>query len=40
MSTLDRPGISHGGVRDASYGSGISFRDPDNIAPELFAPPA
>jgi len=24
---------------DAGYGSGLSFRDPDNIALELFAPP-
>jgi hypothetical protein len=28
------------GVKDAHYGSGISFRDPDNIALEFFAPPA
>lgn len=40
VSTLDGLGISHSGVRDASYGSGISFRDPDNIALEFFAPPA
>ena len=33
-------GIAHGGVVDAHYGSGLSFRDPDNIALELFAPPA
>jgi hypothetical protein len=25
---------------DAHYGSGVSFRDPDNIALEFFAPPA
>jgi len=25
---------------DANYGSGLSFRDPDNIALEFFAPPA
>jgi glyoxylase I family protein len=36
---LDELGIPHGGVVDASYGSGVSFRDPDNIALELFAPP-
>jgi hypothetical protein len=24
---------------DAHYGSGVSFRDPDNIALEFFAPP-
>jgi catechol-2,3-dioxygenase len=37
---LDRLGIAHGGILDAGYGSGLSFRDPDNIALELFAPPA
>lgn len=36
---LDSLGIRHGGVIDASYGSGLSFRDPDNIALEFFAPP-
>ena len=33
-------GIENGGIVDASYGSGLSFRDPDNIALEFFAPPA
>jgi glyoxylase I family protein len=37
---LDELGIEHGDVMDAGYGSGLSFRDPDNIALELFAPPA
>ena len=37
---LDELGIAHGGIKDAGYGSGLSFRDPDNIALELFAPPA
>jgi glyoxylase I family protein len=37
---LDQLGISHGEIVDAGYGSGLSFRDPDNIALELFAPPA
>jgi len=37
---LDELGISHGGVVDAHYGSGLSFRDPDGIALEFFAPPA
>jgi catechol-2,3-dioxygenase len=32
-------GISHDGIKDASYGSGVSFRDPDGIALEFFAPP-
>jgi catechol 2,3-dioxygenase-like lactoylglutathione lyase family enzyme len=33
-------GIMHGGIVDAHYGSGVSFRDPDGIALEFFAPPA
>jgi catechol 2,3-dioxygenase-like lactoylglutathione lyase family enzyme len=37
---LDDLGIEHGGVVDAHYGSGLSFRDPDGIALEFFAPPA
>ena len=37
---LDDLAVAHGGVIDAGYGSGLSFRDPDNIALELFAPPA
>lgn len=37
---LDELGIAHGGIVDAHYGSGVSFRDPDNIAMEFFAPPA
>ena len=36
---LDELGIAHGGIVDAPYGSGLSFRDPDNIALEFFAPP-
>lgn len=36
---LDDLGISHNGIRDATYGSGVSFRDPDDIALEFFAPP-
>ena len=36
---LDSLGIKHGGIVDAPYGSGLSFRDPDNIALEFFAPP-
>ncbi|HET9771335.1 MAG TPA: VOC family protein [Acidimicrobiia bacterium] len=39
QSRLDDLGIAHGGIVDAPYGSGLSFRDPDNIALELFAPP-
>jgi glyoxylase I family protein len=37
---LDDLGVKHGGIVDAHYGSGLSFRDPDNVALELFAPPA
>ena len=37
---LDELGIEHGPLKDASYGSGVSFRDPDGIALEFFAPPA
>ncbi|HZT64556.1 MAG TPA: VOC family protein [Acidimicrobiales bacterium] len=33
---LNELGISHGGIVDAPYGSGLSFRDPDNIALEFF----
>lgn len=37
---LDELDVKHGGVVDAPYGSGLSFRDPDNIALEFFAPPS
>jgi glyoxylase I family protein len=37
---LDELGVEHGGIKDASYGSGVSFRDPDGIALEFFAPPS
>lgn len=40
VARLDELGIQHSGIKHAHYGSGISFRDPDNIALELFAPPA
>jgi catechol-2,3-dioxygenase len=33
-------GVPNGGIVDAPYGSGLSFRDPDNIALEFFAPPS
>lgn len=36
---LNALGVAHGGIVDAQYGSGLSFRDPDNIALEFFAPP-
>ena len=35
---LDELGVEHGGIKDAAYGSGVSFRDPDGIALEFFAP--
>ena len=37
---LDELGIAHGPIKDATYGSGVSFRDPDGITLEFFAPPA
>jgi catechol-2,3-dioxygenase len=36
---LDELSITHGGIVDAHYGSGVSFRDPDGIALEFFASP-
>ena len=39
VTRLDELGIEHGGIVDAHYGSGLSFRDPDGIALEFFAPP-
>jgi glyoxylase I family protein len=36
---LDAMGIAHGGIVDAGYGSGLSFRDPDNLPLEFFAFP-
>ena len=36
---LGELGVENGGIVDAPYGSGLSFRDPDNIALEFFAPP-
>jgi catechol 2,3-dioxygenase-like lactoylglutathione lyase family enzyme len=39
VTRLGELGIEHGGIVDAPYGSGLSFRDPDGIALELFAPP-
>jgi catechol-2,3-dioxygenase len=39
QARLDELGIAHGGIVDEHYGSGLSFRDPDGIALEFFAPP-
>jgi catechol-2,3-dioxygenase len=36
---LDALGIVHSDIDDQHYGSGVSFRDPDGIALEFFAPP-
>src|SRR5262245_62952105 len=33
---LDELSIAHGEIKDAAYGSGLSFRDPDGIALEFF----
>jgi glyoxylase I family protein len=37
---LDQLGVAHGEIKRAGYGLGLSFRDPDGIALEFFAPPA
>ncbi len=37
---LDELDIAHAEIVDASYGSGLSLRDPDGIALEFFAPPS
>jgi catechol-2,3-dioxygenase len=39
QSRLDELGIAHGGIIDAAYGSGLSFKDPDGLPLEFFAPP-
>jgi glyoxylase I family protein len=36
LGRLDELGIAHGGIVDAFYGSGLAFRDPDNIQLEFF----
>jgi glyoxylase I family protein len=40
VDRLNELGVEHGGIVDAHYGSGLSFRDPDGIALEFFAPPS
>ncbi len=37
---LDELSVAHGGVKDIGAGYILEFRDPDNIALELFAPKA
>jgi glyoxylase I family protein len=39
-ANLDRLGVQHGGVQDAGYGSGLSFKDPDGLPLEIFCPPS
>ena len=39
QSRLDELGIAHGGIKKAHYGTGISFRDPDNLGLEFFIAP-
>jgi glyoxylase I family protein len=36
LGRLDQLGIAHGTIVDAFYGSGLAFRDPDNIQLEFF----
>jgi glyoxylase I family protein len=36
LGRLEELGIEHGEIVDAFYGSGLSFRDPDNIQLEFF----
>ncbi|WP_442213655.1 VOC family protein [Specibacter sp. RAF43] len=40
VTLLDDRGIAHGGLKDIGNGFIVEFRDPDNIALELFAPKA
>ncbi|MEO8220880.1 MAG: VOC family protein [Specibacter sp.] len=35
---LDEIGVEHSGLVEASYGTALSFKDPDGIALEFFAP--
>lgn len=37
-AALDSLGVAHGGVKDIGVALLLEFRDPDNIALELFAP--
>jgi glyoxylase I family protein len=37
-SVLDGLGVPHGGVKDIGSGFILEFRDPDNIALEIYAP--
>ena len=35
---FDELGVKHGGIAEDANGYGLSFRDPDNIALELWSP--
>ena len=37
VQTLDDRGVEHGGIKEVDSGFILEFRDPDNIALELFA---
>jgi glyoxylase I family protein len=39
-ATLDEIGVAHGEIKDIGQGFILEFRDPDNIALELYAPSA
>jgi glyoxylase I family protein len=38
VDLLDERGVAHGGIKDIGAGYILEFRDPDNIALELYAP--
>ena len=38
VRVLDKRGVTHGGIKDIGTAHILEFRDPDNIALELFAP--
>jgi glyoxylase I family protein len=38
QARLDELGIQHGGIAEDALGHGLSFRDPDDIALEFWAP--
>jgi glyoxylase I family protein len=40
QARLDELGVAYGDIVDAPYGSGLSFKDPDNLPLEIFAPPS
>ena len=40
VAVLEKNGVRHGGIKDIGAGWILEFRDPDNIALELFAPKA